>query len=85
MGELRNLKSRIDELEGDLRDRDEEVKVLKDQGMIQGQNQTNGGTSEDGETIKVRNTPNGICKHPCGSFDHPSLYADTPFFRDDPL
>ncbi|XP_059081206.1 homer protein homolog 2-like isoform X1 [Tigriopus californicus] len=64
MGELRNLKSRIDELEGDLRDRDEEVKVLKDQSMMQGQNQTNGGGggSEDGETIKALQMENDNLK-----------------------
>lgn len=49
MGELRNLKSRIEELETDLRERDEEVKVLKEQ--QQAAMQTNG--DQDPDAIKV--------------------------------
>eukprot|EP00095_Tigriopus_kingsejongensis_P007432 maker-scaffold443_size169656-snap-gene-0.11 protein:Tk07432 transcript:maker-scaffold443_size169656-snap-gene-0.11-mRNA-1 annotation:"homer protein 1" len=52
MGELRNLKSRIDELESDLRDRDEEVKVLKDQTMMHSQGQ-NGANGDEGDAIKA--------------------------------
>ena len=51
MTELRNLKTRIEELESDLRDRDEEVKSLKDQTM-QG-NVANGAGGDDSEAIKV--------------------------------
>lgn len=54
MSELRNLKSRIEELESDLRDRDEEVKLLKDQQQSQSDNSfTNGGSGEDGDSVKV--------------------------------
>ena len=50
MSELRNLKSRIEELETDLRERDEEVKVLKENANS-GQQQTNG--DHDSEVVKV--------------------------------
>jgi hypothetical protein len=49
MTELRNLRGRINELETDLRDRDEEVKLLKEQQLKHGMN----GTQEDSETIRV--------------------------------
>ena len=58
MSELRNLKSRIEELETDLRERDEDIKVLKEQQHathlqhIQ-QRQNGGGNGEDGEAAKV--------------------------------
>ena len=53
MSELRNLKSRIDELESDLRERDDEVKVLKEQQQnatmqLQQQQSQNGGDQIDG-------------------------------------
>ena len=51
MTELRNLKSRIEELESDLRERDEEVKTLKDQAINAGSNGVNG---DDNEMSKVR-------------------------------
>lgn len=60
MSELRNLKSRIDELESDLRERDEEVKVLKEQQqnatmqLQQHNNSQNGGDQADGDAVKVR-------------------------------
>ncbi len=50
MSELRNLKSRIDELEGDLRERDDEVKALKQQDHAM----ANGAGGDDAETVKVR-------------------------------
>jgi hypothetical protein len=49
MTELRNLRGRINELETDLRDRDEEVKLLKEQQLKHSMN----GTQEDSETIRV--------------------------------
>ena len=49
MGEFRNLKTRIEELESDLRDRDDEVKVLKEQALQQQSNQmSNGADSGSG-------------------------------------
>jgi hypothetical protein len=53
MTELRNLRGRINELETDLRDRDEEVKLLKDQQAQQVKHSLNG-SQEDSETIRVR-------------------------------
>ena len=50
MGELRNLKARIEELENDLRERDEEVKVLKEQQMQNGGGRAGG---DDSEAVKV--------------------------------
>ena len=52
MTELRNLRGRINELETDLRDRDEEVKLLKDQQAQQVKHSING-SQEDSETIRV--------------------------------
>ena len=49
MGEFRNLKTRIEELESDLRERDDEVKVLKEQALQQQSNQmSNGADSGSG-------------------------------------
>ena len=50
MSELQNFKSRIEELESDLRERDDEVKTLKDQNH---QSIANGGGEDGGETLKV--------------------------------
>ena len=52
MSELRNLKSRIEELESDLRERDEEVKILKDQNLHH-QSIANGAGGDDAEAVKV--------------------------------
>ena len=49
MTELRNLRGRINELETDLRDRDEEVKLLKEQQLKHSIN----GTQEDSDAIRV--------------------------------
>ena len=49
MTELRNLRGRINELESELRDRDDEVKILKEQ---QVKHIINGGQDES-ETIRV--------------------------------
>lgn len=46
MSELRNLKSRIEELENDLRERDEEVKQMKEQ-----QNATANGAGQDKDSV----------------------------------
>ena len=56
MAEFRNLKSRIEELESDLRERDDEVKVLKEQALQQQSNQmSNGADSSGGDNgYKVR-------------------------------
>ena len=50
MTELRNLRGRINELESDLRERDEEVKILKEQQLKLSIN----GSQDDSETIRVR-------------------------------
>jgi hypothetical protein len=50
MTELRNLRGRINELESDLRERDDEVKILKEQQLKHSIN----GSQEDPETIRVR-------------------------------
>ena len=47
MAEFRNLKSRIEELESDLRERDDEVKVLKEQALQQQSNQMSNGGGAD--------------------------------------
>ena len=56
MSEFRNLKTRIEELESDLRDRDDEVKILKEQALQQQSNQmSNGADSGSGDNgYKVR-------------------------------
>ncbi len=52
MSELRNLKSRIEELESELRERDDEVKSLKEQSLQNGSNLSNG----DGDpSVKAEN------------------------------
>ena len=59
MSEFRNLKTRIEELETDLRDRDDEVKILKEQALQQQSNQmSNGADSGSGgdNGYKVRQT-----------------------------
>jgi len=53
MSELRNLRGRINELESDLRDRDDEVKILKDQQAQHIKHTMNGG-HEDSESLRVR-------------------------------
>jgi hypothetical protein len=53
MTELRNLRGRINELESDLRDRDDEVKILKDQ-QAQHIKHTMNGSHDDSEAIRVR-------------------------------
>ena len=50
MTELRNLRGRINELESDLRDRDEEVKLVKDQ---QFKLHTVNGSQDESETVRV--------------------------------
>ena len=50
MTELRNLRGRINELESDLRERDEEVKILKEQQLKHSIN----GSQDESETIRVR-------------------------------
>ena len=74
MTELRNLRGRINELETDLRDRDEEVKLLKDQQAQQVKHSING-SQEDSETIRVSamlfQNPNN-CLRLSAQNDHPN-------------
>lgn len=53
MTELRNLRGRINELESDVRDRDEEVKILKEQ-QAQHIKHAMNGSQENSDTIRVR-------------------------------
>ncbi len=47
MSELRNLKSRIEELESELRERDEEVRAIKQQQQAEGGGGVNGAAGDD--------------------------------------
>ncbi len=59
MSELRNLKSRIDELESELRERDEEVRALKqEQGVNNG-----GGADEKGLAVSIKLKSYFHCKY----------------------
>ena len=55
VSELRSLKARLEELESDLRDRDEEIRNLKSE-----ENQQKAVNGDDSEIVKVRS---GFC---CG-------------------
>lgn len=61
MTELRNLRGRINELETDLRDRDEEVKTLKDQQAQHIKHTINGG-QEDSDAIRNLHLENDALK-----------------------
>ena len=50
MSELRSLKARIEELESEIKEKDEEVKTLKESSS---QKLTNGGTEDSSEAVKV--------------------------------
>jgi len=52
MTELRNLRGRINELESDIRDRDEEVKILKEQ-QAQHIKHAMSESHENSDTIRV--------------------------------
>ena len=50
LSELRSLKARIEELESEIKEKDEEVKTLKESSS---QKLTNGGTEDSSEAVKV--------------------------------
>ena len=79
VAELRNLKSRIEELEAELRERDEEVRAIKQDGSAAGTAPaaaaaaatTNGAGGADDKALAVRDKKKhtDIVEHGCGSLD----------------